>query len=166
MTEFKIHKVIGAHDIDQYTKAGWSIEEAFFQDEPAIGSGSTTLAGTDQNGIQQWNLGEAPVVALSRRFYVVSRTEEVDRAEKIAEQKKHIDELEKNNNELKASVEGAQKSLALEKEAVEMMRVSRNRFSAESETSNRALNRIKKALGQERFDELLGEPKKEDEDGN
>ena len=38
MTEFKIHKVIGAHDIDQYTKAGWSIEEAFFQDEPAIGS--------------------------------------------------------------------------------------------------------------------------------
>ena len=153
----KICKIIAACQLEEHTTAGWCIEEAFFQDEYAIGVGSSTMAGTDGNGSPHWNTGETPVVALSRRCYVVSRTEEVDGAEQIAEQKKHIESLEKSNNELRAEVEKAERAKREQEDICNRVRAQRDKLSAESETSERTLDRIKQALGQERFDELVSD---------
>jgi len=144
--KYKICKIIAASQLEEHTKDGWFIEESFFQDEPALGLGSTTLACTDQYGNQQYSTEAVPVVALSRRFYVVSRTEEVERAERIEEQKKHIEFLEKSNNELRAEVEKAEREVRrlMDDTKTHHLRVS-------------ALDRIKQALGQERFDELVSD---------
>jgi hypothetical protein len=155
--KYKICKIIAASQLEEHTREGWFIEESFFQDEPALGSGSSTLAGTDQYGNQQWNVGEAPVVALSRRFYVISRTEEVDRAERIEEQKKHIEFLEKSNNDLRAEVEKAESAKRQQEDICNRVREHRDKLSAANETSERTLHRIKQALGQERFDELVSD---------
>ncbi len=102
-------------------------------------------------------VGEAPVVALSRRFYVISRTEEVDRAERIEEQKKHIEFLEKSNNDLRAEVEKAESAKRQQEDICNRVREHRDKLSAANETSERTLDRIKQALGQERFDELVSD---------